>query len=60
MKKPRAALLGSAGAVGRRYISMRHGHHFSELEVLMGRRSAGTAIRTVELMESQRYLGRSG
>lgn len=41
MKKLTAALLGSTGAVGQRYISMLERHPFIKLDVLMGGRSAG-------------------
>ena len=41
MKKLRAALLGSTGAVGQRYVSMLRDHPLIELEVLMGGKSAG-------------------
>lgn len=41
MKKIRAGLLGSTGAVGQRYISMLEHHPSIKLDVLMGGRSAG-------------------
>ncbi len=41
MRKLRAALLGSTGAVGQRYLSMLANHPSIKLEVLMGSRSAG-------------------
>ncbi|MDE1853140.1 MAG: aspartate-semialdehyde dehydrogenase [Thaumarchaeota archaeon] len=41
MKQFTAALLGSTGAVGQRYVSMLNDHPFIRLEVLMGGKSAG-------------------
>ncbi len=41
MKGLQAALLGSTGAVGQRYVSMLSAHPSIRLEVLMGGRSAG-------------------
>lgn len=41
MKELRAALLGSTGAVGQRYLSMLAAHPFIKLEALMGGKSAG-------------------
>ncbi|MDG6941309.1 MAG: aspartate-semialdehyde dehydrogenase [Nitrososphaerota archaeon] len=43
MTKLRAALLGSTGAVGQRYLSMLNRHPTIELGVLMGGNSAGKA-----------------
>ena len=40
-KELRAAVLGSTGAVGQRYINMLRDHPFIRLEVLMGGESAG-------------------
>ncbi len=41
MREIRAALLGSTGAVGQRYLSMLANHRSIKLEVLMGGKSAG-------------------
>lgn len=41
MREVRAALLGSTGAVGQRYLTMLADHPFIRLEVLMGDKSAG-------------------
>jgi aspartate-semialdehyde dehydrogenase len=41
LRKLSAALLGSTGAVGQRYLSMLNDHPFIKLEVLMGGESAG-------------------